>query len=219
VLLLLHAQEDLASSAAQYAHGLKWECAEEEGDVAHMYPEEGPAEDCESDAERALYYRLRERLGPDYRIVHSAKWHVTAPNGRLQAGEADFVVIHPARGLLVLEVKGGRMSHDARAGRWYVLDRNDHKDHIRDPFTQAMASAKVLQRKLRTVASTAPFAEQYRIGYGVWFPDGDWQRGVSGQLRLLDEQALDRRDLERPEEALGRLFALAHGTATTRRFA
>ena len=110
---------------------------------------------------------------------HGAERPVAGRGGRLRRRP-------PARDVLVLEVKGGRVSHHARAGHWYVLDRNDHKDRIRDPFTQALASAKVLERKVR---------------------------GAAGQMRLLDEHVLERRDLAGPEDGLGRLFALAHGNA------
>lgn len=182
--------------------------------MAQMYPDAGPAEDCESSAERALYYRLRETLGPEYTVVHSAKWNVVAGNGRMQAGEADFIIIHPAKGILVLEVKGGRVRYDPKAGRWYVLDRHNHQDRIRDPFTQAMASTKILGRKLSAVARTRPYASLYRMAYGVWFPDMDWPRQQGGELRLIDEQVLYRVDLRQPESALDRLFRFAQGTLT-----
>ena len=91
--------------------------------MAHMYPEAGPAEECRSAAERSLYYRLRASLGPDVHVIHSAQWNTVAASGRMQPGEADFVIIHPALGIAVLEVKGGRISHDSATGRWYTRDR------------------------------------------------------------------------------------------------
>lgn len=180
--------------------------------LAHMYPEGGPAEDCESSAERKLYYRFRETLGPDFYVIHSAKWNTLASNGRMQPGEADFIVIHPALGIAILEVKGGRITQEPKSGRWYTIDRDDKKSQIRDPFTQAMKSAKVLERKLRTVPATRPFAESYRICYGAWFPDIPWKRDGRGEMRMLDEQVLDQADMQQPEEALKRLMRFAQGT-------
>lgn len=179
--------------------------------MAQMYPDSGPAEDCESSAERALYYRLRETLSSDYIVVHSAKWNAIAPNGRMQAGEADFIIVHPAKGILVLEVKGGRVRYDPKSARWYVLDRHDHQDRIRDPFTQAMASVKILGRKLAAVPRTRPYASLYRMAYGVLFPDMDWPHNQGGDLRLIDEQVLDRSDLRQLESGLDRLFRYTHG--------
>lgn len=139
--------------------------------MAHMYPEAGPAEDCESSAEHKLYYRFRESLGPEFHVIHSVKWNNLASNGRMQPGEANFIIIHPSLDIAIIEVKGGRIAQDSKSGRWYTIDRFNKKSQIKDPFTQAMKSAKVLERKLRTVPATRAFADNYHICYGVWFLD------------------------------------------------
>ena len=180
--------------------------------MAAIYPEAGPAPGCQSDAERKLYYCLREQLGAEYDVLHSIKWNAVATNGRMQPGEADFIIVHPTHGILVLEVKGGRIRYNRAADRWYTIDRSDSMAQIRDPFNQAMSSARVLERKLREVAYTRPFAAQYRIAYGVWFPDIDWERGVGGEMRLIDEQVLDMQDMQSPETSLLRLFRFAQGS-------
>lgn len=182
-------------------------------DMPHMYPEAGPAEDCESSAERKLYYRLRETLGPEFHVIHSVKWNTIAANGRMQPGEADFVVIHPALGIAILEVKGGRVTQEPRSGRWYTVDRHDKKSRIQDPYNQAMKSAKVLERKLRNSPATSPFAESYRVCYGVWFPDTTWNRDGRGELRMLDEQTLDLADMQHPLDAITRLMQFAQGAS------
>ncbi len=184
-----------------------------EVDVPHMYPEAGPVEDCESAAERKLYYRLRETLGQDFHIIHSAKWNTIAANGRMQPGEADFIIVHPVLGIAILEVKGGRITQHPKTRVWYTIDRHDKKSAIKDPFTQAMRSAKVLERKLRNSPATSPFAESYRICYGVWFPDITWKRDGRGDLRMLDEQTLDLADMRHPLDAITRLMQFAQGAS------
>lgn len=74
-----------------------------------------PSEDSEHRVATAL-----RRLPDDWIIFHHVSWQ-SRRSGRQGDGEADFVVLHPKRGLLVLEVKGGGIEiHD---GRWSTIDR------------------------------------------------------------------------------------------------
>ena len=59
-----------------------------------------------------------------------------SPIGKRQAdGEADFVMIHPDHGVLVVEVKGGRIR--TSEGEWYSVDRHGAEHEIKNPFEQA----------------------------------------------------------------------------------
>jgi hypothetical protein len=66
----------------------------------------------ESHAEAMLYEALRTHLPKKWYAWHSLR--IRAP-GHSDA-EADFVIANPAQGILVLEVKGGRI--EERDGRW-----------------------------------------------------------------------------------------------------
>jgi hypothetical protein len=91
-----------------------------------------PASDIAHDSERAVYEALRG-LPTGFVVLHSFPWlrpqrdWVGDP---LREGEADFVVLHPDRGLLVLEVKGGQPSLVGR--QWWRGGKE-----MRDPFEQA----------------------------------------------------------------------------------
>jgi len=96
------------------------------------------------EAERLVHERLRAALPAEYRLYPNVSW--TGPlreHGPAEDGEADLVLAHPERGLLVLEVKAGAPSRDAQ-GRWWVgpqpLDRS--------PFEQARRNRHWLVRKL-----------------------------------------------------------------------
>jgi hypothetical protein len=89
--------------------------------VAIFYPANPP--------ERSPSSELRVRdalrgLDDRWRIFHQVVWQ-SRRNGREADGEADFVLLHPSGGLLVLEVKGGRVGIED--GDWYSIDRFDER--------------------------------------------------------------------------------------------
>lgn len=96
-------------------------------------------EDISHDSERIVCEALRG-LPKGYVVLHSFPWlrplrdHKSEP---LREGEADFVILHPDRGLLILEVKGGRPELVGR-----VWSRGGKE--IRDPFDQARRSRYAL---------------------------------------------------------------------------
>lgn len=99
--------------------------------MARFIPAVRP-EDIEHDSERLVYEAL-DNLPSGYVVLHSFPW--VRPlrdlaDEPLREGEADFVILHPAKGLLVLEVKGGRP--ELRGRTWFR-----GSSEMRDPFDQA----------------------------------------------------------------------------------
>ncbi|HET9476096.1 MAG TPA: 3'-5' exonuclease, partial [Dehalococcoidia bacterium] len=76
---------------------------------------------------------------------------------------------HPKYGILVLEVKGGGISFDAKAGAWTSTDARGVDHAIKDPFKQAAENMYDLRRKLKESHITGAFA--YPSTYAVAFPD------------------------------------------------
>ena len=61
-------------------------------------------EDIEHDSERLVYVALRDQLSNEYVVLHSYPWLRPDRDGALREGEADFVVLHQSKGMLVVEV-------------------------------------------------------------------------------------------------------------------
>jgi hypothetical protein len=117
-------------------------------------------------------------------------------------GEADFVIAHPDLGLMILEVKGGRIHYDAQKMQWHSVDRTG-KDHpINDPVFQARNSKGALIAKLEELPDWDK-TERIPIGYMVVFPDVIAEEQT---LRLdLDRQiVLDANDMQRIQESIER---------------
>jgi hypothetical protein len=133
-----------------------------------MYPTP-PPERFQSSAEEQLYHLLNEQLPDDFIVMHGTPWMDPNTDRYHQEGEIDFLIIHPKIGLLVLEVKGGRI--ELRDGEWYSVDRNDVAHPLKNsPISQAQRGMRALRKRLETSPSTKPFANQYRIQTGVVFP-------------------------------------------------
>lgn len=106
--------------------------------MARFIPDVAP-EDIAHDSERVVYEALRD-LPTGFVVLHSFPWLRPTRDlagEPLREGEADFVILHPARGLLVLEVKGGRPELIGRS--WSRGGKP-----MRDPFDQARRSRYAL---------------------------------------------------------------------------
>ncbi len=102
--------------------------------------------------ERDIAIALVEQLPDDCVIYHSYPWLRPLRNDRsgkvtLREGEADFVILHPKAGLLVLEVKGGEIQYDFENRRWLRVE-GSRTVEIKDPFAQARANLHALEEAI-----------------------------------------------------------------------
>lgn len=137
-------------------------------------------------AERRVFDWLRDAPGTrDWHVVHSLMLgtHVSQSEG-----EADFVVVIPGRGLLLLEVKGWKAIrlHD---GEWQTGDRCWNRGNKNrsiddpdfqwdlapdDPYRQARENAVSLRERLKTMS---PRFSRIFVANAVVFPMGVYAPG------------------------------------------
>jgi hypothetical protein len=147
--------------------------------MAQMIPVELPRhilDDPKRQGEVAVYDSLQRTLADDYHVFYSVMWTATQNGRRSRDGEADFVVVHPERGLLVIEVKGGRVV--CRNGEWTSTDGDGQVHKIKDPYDQASQNKYALEKKL-------PWVEHWGgvfilHGHAVVFPDCGRSRDLAG---------------------------------------
>ncbi|WP_293681286.1 NERD domain-containing protein, partial [Thiolapillus sp.] len=109
--------------------------------MAHLIPTLS-VEEIDNKPERDVARALLEQLPNHVIVYHSYPWLRPDRNDRskkttLKEGEADFLILWPELGLLVLEVKGGEIRYDSDGRRWYRRLPNGKERDIRDPFEQA----------------------------------------------------------------------------------
>ncbi len=131
--------------------------------MARLYPPQPPGSAPSS--ERMVFERLAG-LDDDWLVFHSVAWQGIR-HGRQGDGEADFVLAHPHKGLLVVEVKGGRIRIEN--GQWVSVDRHGRAHRLRNPFEQAVDSKYALRDHLdeRVPRSHG----RIRLGHAVAFPN------------------------------------------------
>src|SRR5882757_4867463 len=98
--------------------------------------EDEPSEESERIAAAAF-----KQLSDDWTVLHHVSWQ-SKRGGRQGDGEVDFVLLHRAHGIIVIEVKGGGI--EISEGRWYTTNRHGTKHQIRNPYEQAVASKHAL---------------------------------------------------------------------------
>jgi DNA polymerase III delta prime subunit len=126
-----------------------------------MMPPVIPAS-CPSAGEREIFTRLRDEPGSkEWIVLHSLD---IAHHVRQIAGEADFVVIAPALGVLCLEVKACH-SLQRRDGLWYY-GHDPHGDP-RGPFKQ---SAQAMHSLRQQVVQAEPALSRVPFWSAVAFP-------------------------------------------------
>lgn len=154
--------------------------------MARIYPSI-PPDDTTSFAETQLRELLLEQLNNDYIIFHSARWMTRESARAVQEYEADFLIVHPAYGVLILEVKGGNIEIDGDTGQW-----TSNQTPIKDPVVQSKRTMRGLREKLRTL----PWWSQHEppITCAIALPDVE----VSSNFvpHMLPELVLDRRALK-----------------------
>ena len=122
------------------------------------------SEDCKSQGEREIFARLQD--DPDtsnWFVLHSLD---VAKHLRQVAGEIDFVMVVPEKGVLCLEVKACRELHRER-GLWYYGPLSSTEGDARGPFRQVAAAMHSIRER---IVKRAPGLANVVFCSGVVFP-------------------------------------------------
>jgi len=124
--------------------------------VCTLYPESiGPSirSDPKLTAEVKFYDALRAQMPSGWLVFYDIAWlGRTRPSSGPRDGQIDFIVAHPEHGILLIEVKGGRIRYDGPSRQWISRDRHG-TDHDIDPFRQAVEGKYALLNKLLEIPS------------------------------------------------------------------
>ena len=173
--------------------------------MAYMIPEK-PREYDPKSKEGQMFHAL-ENLPREYYVVHSLKM-ANVVNNALISREADFVVFHPDKGLLVLECKGGFPKYD---GQW-KFGNGEIMPHG-GPYRQAETGMREIEKAIRNT-NCGHLLNNCRMFYGVWF--SSLSRDSLRQQNLPPEAdlaiTLTMEDLADPQPAIERIFSIDRRT-------
>ena len=165
---------------------------------------------CESKAEKQLFEWFRTGKGTEGWIaMHSVRLQGLHRYKRMT--ELDFLLLTPL-GILVLEVKGGRV-HRQKQGRWSYQDRTGRITVKHEgPFEQAEGGLHAFERWLLSCPDTSTLGSELLTGWGVAMPDMpamDWGSGVNpNQVYNLEWRGMEVR--EAIEKMLGVARDVSH---------
>ena len=87
--------------------------------MARTFPRTLLEEDLKSNAERKVFEALRDQLSDEWSVFHSASVIYRDHAEGARDDEGDFVLCHPERAIVCLEVKGGGI--ECQHGEWFRL--------------------------------------------------------------------------------------------------
>lgn len=120
--------------------------------MARMFPRQMPSwvrQNPLRSTECRVFDHFEHQLPDAWSVFYSRPWLGLTSDGREVDGEADFVVAHPNRGILTVEVKGGIVARDGASDSWTSRDRHGFSHSIKNPVKQAHDSKHQLLKKLK----------------------------------------------------------------------
>ncbi len=157
-----------------------------------------------SAAEETLY-QLSKNLPDPWRVYYSCTLSMKEQDSGIKEGEIDFVFYHPSYGVIVVEVKGGRISLDGNTGQFYSLSRNGRSFAIRNPFQQAIQFRNRFVRFLRSHNINVP------VSHAVCFPQVD-ESEFPPHVNIEPATLLGRTRLENLSESLEKIVRSFHSS-------
>jgi len=153
--------------------------------------------------EKKVYEALK-KLPDEYTIFYSVIWQQKdRRNNNITWGESDFTILHPTKGIIVIEVKSGGISY--HEGTWLQkrLDNNEI-NKMKDPLMQANKSK---YRFISIIDEAKGLGQACAVESAVWFPSVSKDSSFK-QLPLAykNEIILKKEDLEEPEKAINRIY-------------
>ena len=153
-----------------------------------------------SAGEDRLASALGQQLASPWVVHRNVAWLEKRPGNEPADGEADLVVAHPELGVMVIEVKGGRVGRVR--GQWESLDARGNRHAIKDPFAQVTR----LMHGLRHTCEKLPAWPSARIRFAraVCLPDSAYDTAMApdGPREIV----IDHDDLARAGERIREIF-------------
>ncbi len=168
--------------------------------MARIYP--SISDDFHSSLGEYKIFKELQKLNDNWIILYSLNWNNRTPNGNIQWGEADFVVLNKEYGMLVIEVKSGGI--EFKDGIWYQqrLD-NMEINKMKNPFKQADKSK---YRFISLLDGLLDSNKRCYIDNAVWFPSISNVDNINLPLDYNKDIVLTEEALDNPEKYLVRAF-------------
>ena len=177
--------------------------------MARMYPNyEHELNSCYAESKA---YQALKALPQEYMIFHSVSWIEKREYNPFHWYENDFLLIHPTKGMLVLEVKGGEIRFDNSTvyQKNTITKEEVALDHGNDPYNQAKNGMFYFIKQFKSKLGPE-ITNKIFIMPAVWFPSVSLSKSKSGQMPLaydtIKDIILDADSFSNLEEKINKIF-------------
>jgi hypothetical protein len=169
--------------------------------MALMYPDTNTTRVIfSSRAEEVFYQACRHNLSDTWSVYYSRTLSTIDRDNGMKDNEIDFVLYHRGHGVVVIEVKGGRIRHSADSGKFYSINRYGERFSIKDPFQQALVWKSRFWRVLRNRNIKVP------VSHAVAFPSVN-ESEIKESAAITPAIVIGRRKMNSLSSALKNLVA------------
>lgn len=135
--------------------------------------------------ERRVYHALKQQLPSDWTVVCNVSWTLPENGSHLRDGEADFVVLVPGHGMVIIEVKGTKEFRVSDDERWHRREPMGGEVELK-PSPQAQATRNMHQIAAAVVRGGRWVKFPGAYSYVVAYPNGE----ASSLPPMFDESTL-----------------------------
>ena len=174
--------------------------------MAKMYP--NSIEYVNAPYSEGLVYKALSNLNDDFVIFHSIQWTKRSITKSFTWYENDFLILHKELGLLILEVKGGRIYFEN--GVFHQVNSETKEDvslnEGNDPLSQAKRGIyhfrNILEKRIKGISG------RLSIEPCVWFPSVEISECpiMSTSYEDIRDIILDSNSLKSPSKAIYNVF-------------
>ena len=171
--------------------------------MAHLFPDAQKTQIIFPSSAEKLFYERSIALSDSWRVYYSRTLSTMDPTDGQKDNEIDFVLYHPSFGIIVIEVKGGRIRFNAASQEFFSINRHGEEFPIKNPFSQALVWKSRFVKVLRQRHVQVP------VTHAVCFPSIDEEAlpEIPGTNKRL---IIGRQGLDNLEECLNLLAKDAH---------
>lgn len=185
--------------------------------MAQMIPQV-MEEDNDSFGERLVFKALKD-LPSEYTVFHSVRWNDINDKNTVVWGESDFTVLHPTKGIIVIEVKSGGI--ECIDNTWaYIRTDSLQRYPMKNPLKQASRSKYRFIDIIKDLffdVSSSDEPQYCMVEAAVWFPSIS-KRDIVGEMPIeyRPEIVLFENALESPQKFIDGIYDFYEGYKHTK---
>src|SRR6478735_10496841 len=106
--------------------------------MARLYPNTDKVRVVFASQAEENFYQHCKMLGAEWSVYYSCTLSGIEGDQGMTDNEIDFVLYHPRYGVIVMEIKGGRISYDPDGQQFFTENRFGERFPIKNPFAQSL---------------------------------------------------------------------------------